>query len=1299
MQSQVNDLISIIRTQTKVSYKAKLNESNKPLQNIANFGMKKDQVATKSDTGEYANISIKACDNINPILTDRRIIKSLKLLKDENIQGAIAVLNISNYIVTHGISALYYTLYHWLTNAINNVNIPSFITNEYTKLEDTNLDDYIKLTRHDPVKGKFTINAVGQSVAGNTVVPIEWLNREFPDAATLHREMDKLEWRIGKPNVNYCIIYSITVLNEKSISYKDFIKLKNSDIYVYMYVSNTCSIYKSFELLKANFENIEAAQIMIHDDLIIFYDPTILIKYEKNKDIKHERIGLLASCLQKCIRRGKQNSKLLYDTILKLNLAPPYNLPEQQYIRVSGSKQLAWRLFISTIEDSNVYVNSNEICSLLDLVCYSIVCHLDNDLQFSDTMIKKIALTALHIQNISSLWKWKQGNMQKINTSYGFTEKTSILDSFKLALKFMPMMKGDKILLTKSINYATSNNVEFKKLKIIPINDLLNAAVMKIQNNTLVVSNDMHCTPNLLIYVQACLNYIPTKKESTKNLSKFIWDTSSSLNIRDKKDQTCENSHTKNLSEIIYYCQENINKEYKLNSKLALKKNVEQYEKSIYEIEDIQGISRLAFLLVFGQEIVIDKTNITVIFSSKREEPFKFRKKTETKYIQDAKLINNYINLLLKQYEKPKLIELPNLPPGYNWLFNKNKVKTSIKKIDDEFIFIVDNIKTKAFDGSCFIKKLDSIKLYDLQLINLDLPNQLICSKPRDPNFEMLLSDTLYLKKDYGTQGLKLINMLFARGRELVKQNINYMFEWKHLAYKIPTKVWQNIYVRLISGDNVSIYQVDRNGKKLLGACDYIYEGCILRMMLLLSLLYPFVVEPKSNFMTFKINSNKLEYVVMLNTIKELMLPNVCRESQNLTSQLHKQPSIITSLWDHQKLTSNSIYDGLINQGKKGYGDAASVGSGKTLTAISIMLKLLNRNNVNNDNRYNGFLVLVPNMKLIDTWHNEIKKHTSNFRVITQVANGSWIDNTGLNKNKVVSNDDCVITSNTIAITTLGRNRDKPKNNSWVMIIIDECLSVQNNDALQTQAAFRQVVLSQYGVIMLSATFFRARYDKLYFMLKMLQSNYPENRNYLSAIINEHIFCHISESKRNWITTIHNFKLSETVRKKYDEVKESKLNLEKKYQKLFNIVITEFDIVNAIKELLARATKENRKCLIYARSKAEANNIANTLNNVSKYPEKTKTHIVVSYQEGTFGLNDLTDYDTIVTRMNHLDIIIQQKGRLDRPGQQKNILNIDYILVENTIDEAWKLKYEMTNNFYKNYLLPLTEFYKIAINS
>jgi hypothetical protein len=104
----------------------------------------------------------------------------------------------------------------------------------------------------------------------------------------------------------------------------------------------------------------------------------------------------------------------------------------------------------------------------------------------------------------------------------------------------------------------------------------------------------------------------------------------------------------------------------------------------------------------------------------------------------------------------------------------------------------------------------------------------------------------------------------------------------------------------------------------------------------------------------------------------------------------------------------------------------------------------------------------------------------------------------------------------------------------------------------------------------------------------------------------------------------------------------------------------------------------------------------NTHNKIKRYPEKGN-HTVLSFTEGTYGLNDLIIYDTILMRPPEPDKLPQIKGRIDRPGQKSKDLQIRYLLLKDTVEEASLMRLELCNSFYNNYLMPLAEFYDMAI--
>ena len=65
---------------------------------------------------------------------------------------------------------------------------------------------------------------------------------------------------------------------------------------------------------------------------------------------------------------------------------------------------------------------------------------------------------------------------------------------------------------------------------------------------------------------------------------------------------------------------------------------------------------------------------------------------------------------------------------------------------------------------------------------------------------------------------------------------------------------------------------------------------------------------------------------------------------------------IKTPLWEHQSSTVDRMTEGYLKMGKLGFGDASCVGAGKTLTAISVMQKLVEYNIKNNVSTFKGKL-------------------------------------------------------------------------------------------------------------------------------------------------------------------------------------------------------------------------------------------------------------------------------------------------------------------------------------------------------
>ncbi|AYV78965.1 MAG: DEAD/SNF2-like helicase, partial [Edafosvirus sp.] len=578
----------------------------------------------------------------------------------------------------------------------------------------------------------------------------------------------------------------------------------------------------------------------------------------------------------------------------------------------------------------------------------------------------------------------------------------------------------------------------------------------------------------------------------------------------------------------------------------------------------------------------------------------------------------------------------------------------------------------------CKTDKIYNVKAFDASSLLISINNPVVIDL--EGPFKNIVEHALYIKdNEYKQFELNMLMRHIAWLRN--KMNDFRIFDWKKYVEKskIDQIVWRQLITRFMTDSEIQIGPVNRSGNKVQNSISFLYEGVMWRLLNMLNMLYPEAIKASGD-LKFQINKNTIGYKNIMDILKILFFK---KKSENVKNKTIVE--IKTILWDHQHQTVEKIVNGFINFGRKGYGDASCTGSGKSLVALAVMAKILKHNTDKNINNYIGFLVLLPTTKLYKTWNDEINKHTEGFDVIEQKANGF------LNK---------MPKQNSIVLSTLGRTREHPLDYPWQLVVIDECLTVQNKDSLQTESAWRQVACSQFGTLMMSAGFFRSRFDKLFYMLKMLQSGLPEKIEYLDTILSECIVCNISENSRKWITNITKYKLPNELRIKYDKIASQNKAYEKLYIELTKFLYDNCDyisyFINKIKKLEEK--DEDCKILIYAKSKEEANAIAEC-GKINRYPDMSSNykHTVVSYNEGTYGLNDLVSHNTILMRPYLPDLLFQMKGRLDRPGQQKDILNLEYILIENTIEEAWLYRLEMAQNFHNKFIMPLAEFYELAV--
>lgn len=1193
-----DNLISIVNTSTKGSFQAFIN-SNKPYPNVANLGAKKGNIVKLQRQGEYYGISVEVLDDVKPLLTDYIIKKILTILKKEDYITPLKILELDT------LDQLFHILDTWFqcsTTEYDN-SIKCYQTTDIKKFK-----KWIQTVRSDPLPCRVKIIEIGQNKnTSESVLPPEWIDKKFESGSDMHSHMDKLESRLAKPPVTYACIYSMTIQQKDDIL-TDISGKKFEHIWYLNLDQNKIS-----SILTTKINTSKSYTYVQYGTIIVGFVLTDILeekgKLAQNSDIKNKEVGTLVSRLQKSIRRGGYGRKILEDTIESLNQSPNYNLPEHAFMRVSASKQLVWRLFITILEDCRPFTPTIEL-GLLELILLVLITQRCLEYKFKPKILKLIKATAILAQfndMPSDLFNWRAEKEAKTIS----VTKSNFHNSIYLALENVIMMKGDSLMLRKYFS-AKNNFEEFEQPDSYYHDD-------KICSDITLSSIDHHSKTYIILYYQACIPISLT----TKEISSYIWNISSSYNIRSDKKVPKPDL-------ILQSIQSYLNIKPPPRPKIPPQPTIDTIQK-----KPNLNAMRKSFIILFGKKYKHKSTDVVICGSSSM--PAKIKVKNEWTDSDDIDILNSYGS---------KTIDLNKIDPPTGFKWNRSIVYTTIKK----GIPYIDKIKVDFFDGSIVLESnvpdiSDSVKKSTRKLIVQILSGL-------DVDFDTILHlrnnfSSRIKNWDLNVAELKIINKDLLRG----------------------------VYVKIFNQLNsiIIIGPTDRSGDKMTSSISYLFEGKIWAVFNLFCFLYPNTFRPHG-VLNFTVDKSTIGYTHIINTLRSILF------CQKIKKELYASdiPTIKTKLWTHQLESVQKIMHGFKN-GIHGHGDSSDVGSGKTLVALSVSAELCKITS----SIYSGILVLLPGNALIKTWKDELKKHTRGFDIRFQ-SNDANIKN---------------ISSNTIVISTMGKMRNHPINHNWSLTIIDECLTTQNRNALWTQEAWKQGLMSDH-LLMLSATFFRAKFLGLYYMLQMLQTGLPEQKEYLDTILLESIVSKVPKNKRKWTTNLNYFVLDEADRKSYTKIESKDLTVETKYAKLNSFLTTtesvQLSYCNQLKKLIKKLEKDNKKCLIYARSKAEADLWSEQLG-IGIYPIKQK-HTIITVTNGTYGLNDLVQYNCICMMPPPPDKIPQMKGRLDRPGQLSDNLSLEYFIFKDTIEEGLMLRINICNSFMHQHIMPLSKFFEIAVN-
>ena len=1301
----------------KGDYAAQQAPGGKLFPNVQNLGLPEGCCAVRHKKGAYHQFALRAEQDIPPLLTHLRVAAGVRAMEAGDWEAAAEAFTVTEEFRKQGAGVVHAALCLWLDK--NRIPMPAHLRNQALPLP-PELQQRLLLRRTDPMPFPLSIAAVGcVHDTGESVVPDEWLGRSFENGDALCQAINTQPHRQGQAEATFCCHYGLKRVHEPKWLQADEIEVDSEPAYGVSLVVDQGVLSTSIVKMTPGQwtawvgQQPERVRFLTHEFAPPGNDEAglgrfLLIACDKEAICeslpvlqKTRPVGLLSSIMQKSIRRGRGAARTLAVCMQQLRQAPAYNLPDDHFKRSSGCRQMAWRLFISIFEDAEPYAPSSpgDYLSLGDLVALSLIAHAEPDLQFNEVIANQLIRTALLAQRNDQNgrnWDWRSGKPLLIN---GDTALESVCAA---ALDCLPMMKGDAEMLKRGCSHARQNNLPFSGLPAgLSDETLLGASDPNVEQEVLSAAYDFHSQPAILLHLQSSLPWVDDRQiciqpsgskqfkkvlPTTQHLKRFIWSNVSRLNVRNPQQRPATDEASQALIPEIRAIQK-----WLLEPQAPPVQERQPYSRRELLCQKHLAVephvARTAFISLFGQSVELAaartgearrlKHGFVAIVAGTPHEPCKIKKKGAKKdaYLQGKQRAKGELDLVDHLSPTDGLeIAVPPPPTGFQWSFPHQAGKARIRitrrepqpnadedNVPSGLLFRVNDMEVPAFDASCLLARLPRPVWQQPSPHDADLIKQALYQQPTEHGGQWSINQKL---------------RVLAGQREKSKEPD---LSWGDLAANapVPPVVWQRARSKLLSTflGRVIIGPVDRSGDKIYAAVDYRFEGTLWRIFNLLSFVHPDCVQPAGD-LDFHIRHESPSYSLLVEEIEKLSAP---RTDASIPPQA---PAITTTLWQHQASSVDRITEELLKNGRKGFGDASDVGSGKTLTSLAIMNRLAEHNLQEGDATAEGFLVLVYNAPLVETWRDEIKKHSTGFHFVTQDSAGTL---------------SAPIGRHSILVTTLARMRDTPVTRRWHMVVIDECLSVQNANALWTQEAWRQVACSQRGVLLLSATLFRARFNELFYMLRMLRTGLPEKHAYLDAILAESITCHLPENTPwHWVEETRRMPLDDETRQKYERTRNATGPAKMIYGRLDALLVESFDFASHVLPMLNQLN-EGSRALIFARSAREAAHLARAHDAISLFPDISKRHVVTTTAQAARGVNTLVDLNVLMTRPVEPDLVPQMKGRLARPRQQDSHLRWIWLVIEKTIEEAKLERNRLAEKFHDEHIMPLANFYEHAL--
>jgi len=181
--------------------------------------------------GEYFGIEIQLLNKVYPLFNSWHINQIIININSNNINNYVLIdkFNLHEYYNIYGNEIFKFIVNYFMTlndlpYLYRDINMSIMLNDIYLRP----LMKYIEMDCHSMIPINFILVNCG------SLLPNEWLGKEFKNGNEFHRLIDQLECRINKPPVTYLANFNMTIKKHNNIIFR-FDKICNKSLNIFLH--------------------------------------------------------------------------------------------------------------------------------------------------------------------------------------------------------------------------------------------------------------------------------------------------------------------------------------------------------------------------------------------------------------------------------------------------------------------------------------------------------------------------------------------------------------------------------------------------------------------------------------------------------------------------------------------------------------------------------------------------------------------------------------------------------------------------------------------------------------------------------------------------------------------------------------------------------------------------------------------------------------------------------------------------------------------------------------------------------